>query len=255
MSVLEIKNLHVSVEGKEIIKGFNLKIKQGETHALMGPNGSGKSTLAYVILGHPKYKITKGDILLDNESILEWSPDERAKKGLFLAFQYPLEIPGVTVYNFLRSAYNSLKLNGEIKDKKQELVSALQFQKFIKEKIKLLGIKDDILKRYLNEGFSGGEKKRCEILQMAVLEPSFAVLDETDSGLDIDALKTVANGINRLSGPQMGVLLITHYNRVLNYVKPNHVHVLIDGKLVKSGGEKLAEELEDKGYDWVANGG
>ncbi len=255
MTVLEIKNLHVSVEGKEILKGLNLTIKSGEVQALMGPNGSGKSTLAYTILGNPHYKITDGDILLDGESILEWTTDIRAKKGLFLAFQYPHEISGVTVFNFLRTAYNSMKLNGQIKDKKQELVSVLQFQKILKEKISLLGINDDILKRYLNEGFSGGEKKRCEILQMAVLEPSFAVLDETDSGLDIDALRTVATGINKLSGPSMGVLLITHYNRVLKYIKPHRVHIMIDGKIVKSGGQQLAEELEERGYDWVTNGG
>ena len=254
MTVLEIKDLYVSIDGKEILKGLNLVIKQGEIHALMGPNGSGKSTLAYTILGHPKYKITKGDILLDGKSILEWTSDLRARNGLFLAFQYPHEISGVTVFNFLRTAYNSLKLNGNVKDKKQELVSILQFQKMLKEKLSLLKINDDILKRYLNEGFSGGEKKRCEILQMAVLEPTFAVLDETDSGLDIDALKTVSDGINKLSGPNLGVLLITHYNRILKYVKPDHVHVMINGKIAKSGGKKLAEELEEKGYDWISNG-
>ncbi len=254
MSVLEIKDLHVSVEGKEILKGINLTVKQGEIQALMGPNGSGKSTLAYAILGHPKYKITQGDILIDGESILQWTPDKRARKGLFLAFQYPHEISGVTVFNFLRTAYNSLKLNGDIKDKKQELASILQFQKLVKEKLSLLKIDENILKRYLNEGFSGGEKKRTEILQLAVLQPTFAVLDETDSGLDIDALKTVASGINKLSGPNMGVLLITHYNRILRHIKPHKVHVLVDGKIVKSGGEKLAEELEEKGYDWIING-
>ncbi|MBI2583834.1 MAG: Fe-S cluster assembly ATPase SufC [Candidatus Aenigmarchaeota archaeon] len=260
MKTLEIKDLHVSVEGKEILKGINLQIKQGEVHAIMGPNGSGKSTLSYAIMGHPKYVIMEGHILLDGQDITKLSPDKRAQLGLFLAFQYPHEISGVSVFNFLRNAYTSLQANGTRtpeagtpENRAKELQSIKEFRSHVQEKIKLLGISDDILKRYLNEGFSGGEKKRCEILQLAVLNPKIAILDETDSGLDIDALKTVAQGMNALAGPEMGVLLITHYNRILNYIKPHFVHVLIDGKIAKSGTSELAQELEEKGYDWVKN--
>lgn len=253
MSTLQIKDLHVSVEGKEILKGLNLEVKQGEIHALMGPNGSGKSTLAYVLMGHPKYKIEKGEILIDGKNILELSPDQRAKLGLFLGFQYPVEISGVTLASFLRSAYNSItgKENGTIG---QEMLSVIQFRKFVKEKIKEFQMDESFAERYLNEGFSGGEKKRAEILQMSILKPKIAILDETDSGLDVDALKVVADGINKLTGPQLGVLLITHYSRILNYIKPQFVHVLVDGVIAKSGGEELARQLEEKGYDWIKVG-
>lgn len=247
---LEIKDLHVKVEGKEILKGLNITVKQGEIHAIMGPNGSGKSTLANALMGHPNYEINKGKVLLDGEDVLQYKANERAKKGLFLAFQYPTAVPGVTMFNFLRSAYNAIK-NGQTKDKKQELASVLQFNKLLNEKLKLLKMDESFIKRYVNDGFSGGEKKRSEILQMALLEPKFAVLDETDSGLDIDSVKIVADGVNELSGPNMGILIITHYQRILRYIKPDHVHVLIDGKIAKSGGHNLAEKLEEDGYDWI----
>ncbi|MEW6095920.1 MAG: Fe-S cluster assembly ATPase SufC, partial [bacterium] len=211
-SKLEIKDLHVSVNDKEILKGVNLTIKQGEIHALMGPNGAGKSTLSYTLMGHPNYKITSGKILFEGKDITEMSPDERAKLGLFLAFQYPVAIPGVSLFNFLKSAYNSVK-GKKASNKGEELVSALQFQKIINEKMKMLKIDSNFANRYLNDGFSGGEKKRAEILQLAVLEPKIAILDETDSGLDIDALKIVANGVNKLVGPNLGVLVVTHYQR------------------------------------------
>ncbi len=248
---LEIKDLHVKVEDKEILKGLDITIKQGEIHAIMGPNGSGKSTLSYAIMGHPNYKIERGKVLLDGEDVLQYKANERAKKGLFLAFQYPTAVPGVTLFNFLRSAYNAVKANGNAKDKKQELASVLQFNKLLNEKLKMLKMDESFAKRYVNDGFSGGEKKRSEILQMALLEPKLAVLDETDSGLDIDSLKTVANGINKLSGPNLGILIITHYQRILRYIKPDHVHIMIDGKIVKSGGHDLAEKLEEQGYDWI----
>jgi Fe-S cluster assembly ATP-binding protein len=247
---LEIKDLYVSVEGKEILKGFDLKVRQGEIHALMGPNASGKSTLSHTIMGHPRYKVEKGDILLNGESILRLSPDERAKRGLFLAFQYPLEIPGVSLANFLRIAYNNMRQADKPKDMNAEVVSVFKFREILKEKLKLLKMDESFANRYLNEGFSGGEKKKCEILQMAILRPKIAVLDETDSGLDIDALKTVAKGINTLSH-DTGILFITHYQRVLRYVRPNYVHILLDGRIVKSGKEELALELEEKGYDWI----
>lgn len=240
--MLEIRNLHVSVDGKEILKGVNLKVKKGEIHALMGPNGSGKSTLSFVMMGHPKYTITKGRILLENKDITKMSPDERARSGLFLGFQYPTEISGVSLFNFLKAAYNSLR---------KEKVSSMEFREIMADKMKMLGIHDDFVKRYLNEGFSGGEKKRGEVLQMAVLEPRFMILDETDSGLDVDSLRIVSNGINKVANKEKGVLLITHYQRILRYVKPDYVHVMIDGKIVKSGGSKLAELLEEKGYDFV----
>ncbi|MBI2671128.1 Fe-S cluster assembly ATPase SufC [Candidatus Woesearchaeota archaeon] len=248
MTTLEIKDLNVSIKDKEIVKGLSLKVKQGEVHALMGPNGSGKSTLSFAIMGHPRYQIKNGSILIDNESILGTSPDERAKKGLFLSFQYPSEIPGVKYSNFLRLALNSLR-----KAKSLEPVSVIDFHKMFKEQIKNLGIDDSFASRYLNEGFSGGEKKRSEILQLSILKPNIAILDETDSGLDIDALRIVAENINRLAKEEnIGVLIITHYQRILRHLHPDFVHVMVDGKIVKSGGKKLAEELEEKGYsDYV----
>ena len=245
-STLDIKNLHVSVEGKPILKGLNLTVNKGENHAIMGPNGSGKSTLANTLMGHPKYVVDKGDILIDGENIVKLSPDKRAKKGLFLAFQYPHEVSGVSVFNFLRASFNSIT---ETPDSKP--LSIIAFRKYLREKMEILGIEESFVKRYLNEGFSGGEKKKSEILQMAVLKPKIAVLDETDSGLDIDALKIVSEAINIMSGPDLGILLITHYQRILKYVKPEFVHVLIDGRIVKSGSMSLAEELENKGYDWI----
>ena len=240
--ILRIEDLHVSVDGKEILKGLNLTVNKGEVHALMGPNGSGKSTLAYVLMGHPKYQVTSGKIWYKGEDILALKPNERAKKGLFLAFQYPTAIPGVTVMNFLRAALKSVR---------GKEIPAKDFLKLLKEKMKFLEISDQFSNRYINDGFSGGEKKRHEILQMAILEPEMAILDETDSGLDIDALKTVAKGINKLIGPNLGILLITHYQRMLNYIKPDFVHVLVDGKIVQSGGDKLALKLEELGYDWT----
>lgn len=235
---LEIKDLHVEIEGKEIIKGLNLTINTGETHAIMGPNGSGKSTLSNTLMGHPKYKITKGSIHFDGKDITVLKTNERAKLGIFLSFQYPAEIPGVTLSNFLFTAYKSVYGN----------ISPMEFSKILKEKMEFLKFNPEFAKRHLNEGFSGGEKKRCEILQMSILNPKLAILDETDSGLDIDALKTVSNGINA-KNEETSVLLITHYQRILKYVTPNFVHVYIDGKIVKSGGKELAEELEAKGYE------
>ena len=240
--ILKIEDLHVAVEGKEILKGLNLTINKGEVHALMGPNGSGKSTLAYVLMGHPKYQVTSGRVWYKGEEILALKPNERAKKGLFLAFQYPTPIPGVTVMNFLRAALKAVQ---------GKEIPAKDFLKLLKEKMKFLEISDQFSNRYINDGFSGGEKKRHEILQMAILEPEMAILDETDSGLDIDALKTVAKGVNRLIGPNLGILLITHYQRMLNYIKPDFVHVLVDGKIVQSGGDELALKLEELGYDWT----
>ena len=245
-STLDIKDLHVSVEGKPILKGLSLTVNKGENHAIMGPNGSGKSTLANTLMGHPKYVVDKGDILIDGENIVKLSPDKRAKKGLFLAFQYPHEVSGVSVFNFLRASFNSIS---ETPDSKP--LSIIGFRKYLREKMEILGVEESFVKRYLNEGFSGGEKKKSEILQMAVLKPKIAVLDETDSGLDIDALKIVSEAINIMSGPDLGILLITHYQRILKYVKPEFVHVLIDGRIVKSGSMSLAEELENKGYDWI----
>jgi Fe-S cluster assembly ATP-binding protein len=246
-ATLEIQNLHVSVEGKPILKGVNLKVGKGEVHALMGPNGSGKSTLANALMGNSKYEITDGKIFLNGEDILELSADERGRKGLFLAFQYPTAIPGVSLANFLRMALTARRKEmGEEKP-----LPPKEFRALVKEKMALLKMDESFAGRYINDGFSGGEKKRAEILQMAVLRPEIAVLDETDSGLDIDALRVVSDGVNALAGPDLGVLLITHYQRILNYIKPQFVHVLVDGRIVKSGGPELAHELEAQGYDWV----
>jgi Fe-S cluster assembly ATP-binding protein len=238
-----IEDLHVNVEGKEILKGVNLVINRGEVHALMGPNGSGKSTLANALMGHPRYQVTQGRVLLNGEDVLPLSADQRARRGMFLAFQYPLEIPGVKVRHFLRTAVKATKA--------QEL-SVTEFRKQLFDKMALLEMDRSFAERYLNEGFSGGEKKRNEILQLAMLEPAIAILDETDSGLDIDALRIVAGGINKLAGPDRAMLLITHYQRILSYVEPHFVHVLFDGRVVRSGGKELALELEAKGYDWIA---
>ena len=240
--IFVIENLHVSVEGKEILRGVDLVVNRGEVHALMGPNGSGKSTLANAIMGHPRYAVTRGRIVFQGEEIAGLSPDERARRGLFLAFQYPIGVPGVVMGNFLRSA---------IKARRGEDVPVREFRKLLDETLDLLKVDPEFVRRYVNEGFSGGEKKRAEVLQMAMLNPELAVLDETDSGLDIDALKTVADGINALRGPELGVLLITHYQRILNYVKPDVIQVLYDGRIVKTGGPELALELERKGYDWI----
>ncbi|MFQ5871924.1 MAG: Fe-S cluster assembly ATPase SufC, partial [Candidatus Geothermarchaeales archaeon] len=243
-AALTIKDLRVGVEDKEILKGADLTVRQGEIHALMGPNGSGKSTLAYALMGHPTYAVLGGSAHLDGVNLLEMPPDERAKNGLFLAFQYPVSVSGLSIFNFLRSSYNAAK-------QLKRPISPLEFREMLKEKLELLQMDQSFATRYLNEGFSGGEKKRCEILQLAVLEPSFAIMDETDSGLDIDALKVVANGVNKLAGPDLGILLITHYQRILRYIKPDRVHVMIDGRIVASGDSELAEKLEEKGYDWV----
>jgi Fe-S cluster assembly ATP-binding protein len=240
VATLEVEGLHASVEGKVILKGIDLTVRQGEVHALMGPNGSGKSTLANVLMGRPGYQVTSGRIRFKGQDITALRPDQRAQLGLFLAFQYPTEIPGVSVVNFLRSAYKAVK---------GEQISALAFRKRLKEKMALLGVEDQMVARYVNQGFSGGEKKKNEVLQLAVLEPDIAILDETDSGLDIDSLKAVAEGIQQLVGPDLGVLLITHYQRILNYVTPDRIHVMMDGKIVLSGGAELATQLEQKGYE------
>ena len=241
--LFEIKDLHVTVEGKEIVKGLSLSVGAGEVHAVMGPNGSGKSTLSYAVLGHPRYKIESGDILLKGESLLSLKTNERAVKGLFLGFQYPVAVPGVSVVNFLRNT---------MKNRRAQDIPLKDFRRELKEKMKWLQVDAAFANRYLNEGFSGGEKKKLEILQMALLDPVMAILDETDSGLDIDALKTVSEGINRVCSPERGLLLITHYQRLLSYVKPHVVHVLFDGRIVRSGGPELAEELESRGYEWVS---
>ena len=258
MAALEIKNLHVTVEGREIVRGVDLAVDTNEVHAIMGPNGSGKSTLAYALMGHPGYEITEGEILVDGEDVVELDPDERAQRGLFLAFQYPHAIPGVTVTNFLRSAINAVRKarNGGEDDP----ISARDFRAELTAAMDELKVPRDMVGRYVNDGFSGGEKKRLEILQMAVLRPRVAVLDETDSGLDIDALKIVAGGVRKLVGPDMGALVITHYQRILNYVKPDYVHVFVDGGIVAEGGPELAERLEAEGYEafvpqGVAGGG
>jgi Fe-S cluster assembly ATP-binding protein len=239
---LEIQNLHVRTEEREILHGVDLVINKGETHALMGPNGSGKSTLANTLMGNPTYEITEGKILLDGEDITEADPDDRAKAGLFLAFQYPVSIPGVSVANFLRTAINA---------KREEPIKVKEFGQLLKKNMEVLRVEREFTSRYLNDGFSGGEKKRAEILQMAMLEPDYAVLDETDSGLDIDALRIVSDGVNALRGPGMGALIITHYTRILSYVKPDFVHIMLNGRIVQEGGPELADTLEEKGYDWV----
>ena len=239
---LEIQNLHVRTEEREILHGVDLKVAKGETHALMGPNGSGKSTLANTILGNPQYEITEGRILFDGQDLTEADPDERARAGLFLAFQYPATIPGVSVANFLRMAVNA---------RRDEPIKVKEFGALLKEKMELLRIDREFTSRYLNEGFSGGEKKRAEILQLAVLAPEIAVLDETDSGLDIDALRIVSEGVNAMRGEDRGFLIITHYTRILEYVRPEFVHIMLNGRIVREGGAELADELEDKGYEWI----
>ena len=254
MTVLEIKDLHVTREGKEILKGVNLKTGPGQVHAIMGPNGSGKSTLAYTLLGHPKYEVTKGDILLDGESILKLKADQRAKKGLFLGFQYPTEVSGVGYSHFLRTSYNALSkaLQGE---DREVFITVREFQKYLKDNLKQVGLSDEFLSRYLNEGFSGGEKKRSEVLQMAVLKPTISILDEPDSGLDIDAVQSVAKAISDVSTKDATVILITHYARILRFLKKlDFVHVFANGKILKSGDASLAEELEKRGYDWIVKG-
>jgi len=244
--ILSIKNLWASVENTPILKGTNLEIKEGEIHAIMGRNGSGKSTLSKVLAGHPDYEITAGEIIYKGENLAELEPDQRAIKGIFMAFQYPLEIPGVSNLDFLRVAYNShRKAQGE------EEMDAFDFEDLVEEKLDIVKMDPSFLQRSLNEGFSGGEKKRNEILQMALLEPSLAILDETDSGLDIDALKTVANGVNQLATPENATIMITHYQRLLNYVEPDYIHVMSDGQIITSGGKELAQQLEDKGYEWL----
>ena len=239
---LEIKNLHVSVNEKEILKGVNIKLELGKVNALMGPNGSGKSTLSNVLMGNPKYVITKGNILFNGEDITQLSPDERAKKGIFLSFQYPCEIPGLTIPNFLRTCYNSVKNTN---------IPIMDFKKLLQQKMEMLGVSGDFIKRYLNEGFSGGEKKRAEILQLLVLNPSLAILDETDSGLDIDALKVVANGVNKFMSKDKCVLIITHYKRILEYIKPDKLFIMIDEKIKLEGNGDLVDSLEQKGYGWI----
>jgi Fe-S cluster assembly ATP-binding protein len=254
-STLNIKDLRVSVENKLILKGLNLEVKQGEIHALMGPNGSGKSTLAYSLMGHPKYEVEGGEVWFKDQNILELTPDERARLGLFLAFQYPTAVPGVSVANFLRTAVNAVRSGepqaaGSNGNGRQETgVPIAEFRKMLTEKMELLKMDKSFARRYLNDGFSGGEKKRAEILQMAMLQPEIAILDETDSGLDIDALRIVSEGVNALAGPEMGILVITHYQRILNYIEPDFVHVMVAGQIVDSGGAELAHQLEAEGYD------
>lgn len=244
--MLEIKNLHASVEGNEILKGVNLTINPGEVHAIMGPNGSGKSTLANVLAGREEYEITEGEIWFEGKNLLEMAPEERAHAGMFLAFQYPVEIPGVSNVNFLKTALNQIR-----EARGEEPLDAMQFLKLVRNKLKLVEMDEKFLHRSVNEGFSGGEKKRNEIFQMAVLEPKLAIMDETDSGLDIDALKIVANGVNAMRSPERSFLVITHYQRLLNYIVPDYVHVLVGGKIVESGGKELALKLEEQGYDWL----
>ncbi len=244
--MLKIKNLHVKVEDKEILKGIDLEVNAGEVHAIMGPNGSGKSTLANVLAGREDYEVTEGEIWFKGQNLLEMDVDERAHAGLFLAFQYPVEIPGVSMATFLRSAVNAVR-----KARGQEELSPVQMLKYIREKLKMLDMDESVLKRSLNEGFSGGEKKRNEMVQMALLEPTLAILDETDSGLDIDALRIVADAVNKLRSPERAFIVVTHYQRLLNYIVPDYVHVLFDGRIWRSGGKELALELEERGYDWI----
>ena len=247
--LLEIRNLHASVDGKEILKGINLTVNKGEVHAIMGPNGSGKSTLAKVLAGHPSYEVTGGEVIYEGKNLLEMAPDERARAGVFMAFQYPVEVPGVSNAQFLRLAYNEKQ-----KHFGQEELDPLEFKDLLKEKAALVEMDASFMTRSVNEGFSGGEKKRNEILQMAVLDPKLAVLDETDSGLDIDALRIVAEGVNKLHSPERASIVVTHYQRLLNYIVPDFVHVLSGGRIVKEGGKELAWELEEKGYDWLKQG-
>jgi Fe-S cluster assembly ATP-binding protein len=247
-AALEIRNLHVNINDKPILKGVNLIIRQGEIHALMGPNGSGKSTLSNAIMGHPAYQITAGQIIFDGVDLLELETDERSRLGLFMAFQYPVAIPGVTVANFLRNAINARR---KVENPADKGVPIPAFRKLMVEKMNMLLMDQSFAGRYLNDGFSGGEKKRAEILQMAILQPKIAIMDETDSGLDIDALRIVSEGVNRLYGPDLGVLVITHYQRILDYIKPQFVHILMDGQIVESGGPDLALHLEKQGYDWL----
>ncbi|HET9711782.1 MAG TPA: Fe-S cluster assembly ATPase SufC [Pyrinomonadaceae bacterium] len=248
--MLEIKNLHAGIDGKEILKGINLTVNKGEIHAIMGPNGSGKSTLAKVLAGHPQYEVTQGEILYEGRNLLEMAPDERARNGVFMAFQYPIEVPGVSNAQFLRLAYNEKR-----KHLGEEELDPLEFKDLLKERAKVVEMDATLMSRSVNEGFSGGEKKRNEILQMAVLEPKLAVLDETDSGLDIDALRVVANGVNQLHTPNNAIIVVTHYQRLLNYIVPDFVHVLADGLIAREGGKELALELEAKGYDWIKTPG
>ncbi len=240
--MLKVEDLHVEIDGNEIIKGLDIEIGKGEIHAIMGPNGSGKSTLSNVLMGHPRYEVTGGSVTFEGEDVLELEADERARMGLFLAFQYPSEVPGVSVANFLRTAVNSVR---------EEQLAPMDMYRLLQEKMRVMQMDPKFAERYLNEGFSGGEKKRNEILQMLMLEPRLAIMDETDSGLDIDALQVVAKGVNELRGPEFSALIITHYQRILRYIEPDHVHVMLDGRLVTSGGKELALALEDKGYDWV----
>jgi Fe-S cluster assembly ATP-binding protein len=240
--MLKIEDLHVEIDGQEIVKGLDLEVGKGEIHAIMGPNGSGKSTLANVLMGHPRYEVTGGSITFQDEDVFELEPDERAKLGMFLAFQYPSEVPGVSVANFLRTAVNSVR---------EEELSPMEMYRLLQEKMGIMQMDPRFAERYLNEGFSGGEKKRNEILQMLMLDPKLAIMDETDSGLDIDALQVVAKGVNEMKGPEFSAVIITHYQRILRYIEPDRVHVMLDGRLVTSGGKELADDLEEKGYDWV----
>ena len=240
--MLKIENLQVEIDGQEIVKGLDLEVGKGEIHAIMGPNGSGKSTLANVLMGHPRYEVTGGSITFQGQDVFELEPDERARLGMFLAFQYPSEVPGVSVANFLRTAVNSVR---------EEELSPMEMYRLLQEKMAIMQMDPKFAERYLNEGFSGGEKKRNEILQMLMLDPKLAIMDETDSGLDIDALQDVARGVNELRGPEFSAVIITHYQRILRYIEPDHVHVMLDGRLVTSGGKELADDLEEKGYDWV----
>ena len=244
--MLEIRNLHAAIDGNEILKGINLTVNKGEIHAIMGPNGSGKSTLAKVLAGHPQYEVTAGEVIYEGKNLLELSPDERAREGVFMAFQYPIEVPGVSNAQFLRLAYNEKR-----KHLGEEELDPLEFKDLLKERAKIVEMDSSFLTRSVNEGFSGGEKKRNEILQMAVLEPKLAVLDETDSGLDIDALRVVASGVNQLLTPDNAIIVVTHYQRLLNYIVPDYVHVLAGGLIAREGGKELALELEQKGYDWI----
>jgi Fe-S cluster assembly ATP-binding protein len=240
--MLKIEDLHVEIDGQEIVKGLDLEVGKGEIHAIMGPNGSGKSTLANVLMGHPRYEVTEGSITFQGEDVFELEPDERAKLGMFLAFQYPSEVPGVSVANFLRTAVNSVR---------EEDLNPMEMYRLLQEKMSIMQMDPKFAERYLNEGFSGGEKKRNEILQMLMLDPKLAIMDETDSGLDIDALQVVAKGVNEMKGPEFSAVIITHYQRILRYIEPDRVHVMLDGRLVTSGGKELADDLEEKGYDWV----